>query len=434
MLENVLPKISGLVLGLGLLAIGSTADVSRLKTHDVAEIQTTQVAAATTYTQPALARRSQVALSWAPEYMSSQHSFTRSQALQIASQFDVVAAMPVAFATHAAAMRAANPNLTLVTYANAMFANLSAASGLPESAFAHSRSGARIKSVAFGLTLMEPSSPQWQSRSASLCQASATRGGYDGCLLDMLTMGIYSKNYVTALPAKPGAGRDYTQSEWRSALITVGESFPRQLPGQVIVGNAVGNAYRYWRAQVTSQPIAGALPGAQMEDFLRGAADPVGNFPGTSQWLDNVNTIKTLESTGRTGFYTTKLWSSASAAQVKQWQAYAMASFLTQANGNSYLAFTPARTSAGATGALNPYKMPTTLGIPTSAMTLDRQLYKRTFGNGLVLVNPGSNSVTLPLTTPARDLDGVVRSQVSLGPHTGTVLVRTVGSVRLDLG
>lgn len=313
-----------------------------------------------------------------------------------------------------------------------MFSDPTTASGLPESAFAHTKSGARIKSTAFGSTLMEPSSANWRNRAVSGCQSRVAQSNCDGCLLDMLTMGIYSKNYVKALPAKPGAGRDYTQTEWRSGLITVEQAFQSQLASRVIVGNMVSNAYRFWRAPITSQPIVAASQGAQMEDFLRGAADPVGKFPTASEWLDNVNTIKRIESMGLAGLYSTKLWSGATAAEVKHWDAYAMASFLTQANGYSYLAFTPARSQAGATGLLNPYTMPTTLGNPTGTMALDHQLYKRTFANGLVLVNPGATTITVPLTTQGRDLDAVTRTQVSLAPQSGTVLVRAGPGV-LDL-
>ena len=47
-------------------------------------------------------------------------------------------------------------------------------------------------------------------------------------------------------------------------------------PGLIHIGNSVENAYRYWQTKVvTSQALATSQPGAQMEDFLRGASNPV---------------------------------------------------------------------------------------------------------------------------------------------------------------
>src|SRR3712207_8203160 len=69
-----------------------------------------------------------VALTWAPTYMSSQHSYTEAEAVALARQFDLIAAMPVAFKGEVGAMRAANPDLTVdrkSTRLNSSHANIS---------------------------------------------------------------------------------------------------------------------------------------------------------------------------------------------------------------------------------------------------------------------------------------------------------------------
>src|SRR3712207_9558093 len=102
--------------------------------------------------------------------MSSQHSYTEAEAVALARQFDLIAAMPVAFKGEVGAMRAANPDLTVIAYANATF--LSGGAGVPETEFAHDLNGRRIKSTNFGNYLMEPSKPNWRKIGRAWCRES----------------------------------------------------------------------------------------------------------------------------------------------------------------------------------------------------------------------------------------------------------------------
>ena len=382
----------------------------------------------------AAAGPSEVALTWAPEYMSPTHQFTQAQAIAIAQRFDVVAAMPVAFAKYASAMRTAHPGLKLLAYSNAMYASDRDYTGLSEAAFAHDANGRHITSKGFGLTMMEPSSPEWRNKAVSLCQGRMSTGGYDGCLLDMLTMAAFVPNYNTALPVAPGTSSTYAQTAWRNELIKVGQAFPAAMPGHPFTANAIGNYYSYWHNPYASQPIAANLSSSQMEDFLRGSADLATAFPGLSVWLDNVNTVADMEAMGKDGYFSTKVWVGQTAAQTKQWQAFAMSSFLMAANGHSYFAFTPSRDQAGATGANHPYQMPKGLGAPTSAMTSTNGLYERTFANGLALVNPGNAPIDVTINQPGTDLDGNTVTTFTLAPSTGQVLRAQPGSTtQLDV-
>jgi len=376
----------------------------------------------------------EVANEYTLEQVAPSHNYTQAQAVAFAQRFNAIVAMPVSFQKYVSAMKAANPNLTLLAYSNAMFGDpLSTAAGLPESAFAHDASGNRIKSNNFGLTLMEPASPAWRTRSVQNCQTRITQGGYDGCFEDMLTMAVFAPQYVTALPIDPSTGTTYTATAWRSQLIQVGNQFVSQLPGSTIVGNVIGNGYSYWRnAAATSRPIAAALPASQMEEFLRAHQDPATKFPTLSEWLDNVNTIVDMESMGRAGLFSTKLWTNPTAAQTKQWEAYSMASFLMAANGHSSFAFSPAQSQAGVSGQLNPYPIAKGLGTPTGAMATSNGLYKRQFANGLALVNPDKLPLTVTLTGAATDLDGNTVTQFTLPPFSGQVLRPVSGVTNLD--
>ena len=65
-----------------------------------------------------------------------------------------------------------------------------------ESAFAHDASGARIRSRSFGTYLMEPSSPAWQQQTVNRCRGLAAGPTYDGCLVDTLTMAVFTEQPV----------------------------------------------------------------------------------------------------------------------------------------------------------------------------------------------------------------------------------------------
>ena len=363
-----------------------------------------------------------VALTWTPAYMSSNQSYTKRQAVALARRFNLVAGMPVSFKRYAGAMRAANPRLTLLAYANATLASPEQVKGVPEREFAHDRNGRRIKATGFGAYLMEPANAGWRSRATHQCASRAV--GFDGCLVDMLTLGIFSKNFVSALPVVPGTHSVYTQPQYQKRLIAFGKQYQTANPNLEHVFNAVENSYRYWQAATPSRPEVLGLPSAQMEDFLRGARNPVKAFPTRADWLRNVRVITDLESHHVTGLFSTKLWVSATNAQVARWERYAMSTFLMGANGHSYFAFTRSRDKAGVRGTTLPYRMPRSIGAPLAAMHAVGAAYERAFAHGLAVTNPTRSTVTVPLGAAYTRLDGRTVTSLRLGPHDGQVLTR----------
>ncbi len=367
-----------------------------------------------------------VALTWTPAYMSDSHDYTSAEATALARTNDIVAGMPVAFDSHVTEMRAANAELVLLAYANATLAAPGNVSGLPESAFAHDTAGRRITAPSFGTYLMESSDARWRREANEQCDDRAARGGYDGCLVDMLTLGVFSKDYVTALPVNPATGSEYTQPQYKAQMTSLAAYYRTQSPGLAHVGNSVENSYRYWQSKLaTSRSLANSQPGAQMEDFLRGAGTAVTKFPVVADWLRNIDVIRDMESQGTVGLFTTKLWVGPTAAQTAQWQAYTIASFLMGADGRSYLSFSTSRDKAGVLGTRLPYAMPKDIGTPQGAMVEKASgAWTRSFSNGLSVVNPTTATVTVNLGSPMRTLAGTTVSSITLAPSSGQALVR----------
>ena len=368
--------------------------------------------------------------------MSSSHDYSAAQARDLARANDLVVAMPVALGRHSSTMRSVNGDLTLLAYANATLASAGESSGLGEGAFAHDSSGRRITATGWGTRLMESSNPAWRQRASSICVERSRSGGFDGCLLDMLTNGIFARNFVTALPTNPATGRTYTQSEYQNQMVSLSQHFRSSSPNLRFTGNVVENDFRYWRHATTrSRAAALQMPSVQMEDFLRGAGSGVGAYPSVDGWVRNVDVVRDLEAHNVTGLFTTKLWVSPSDAQAAQWQGYAMATFLMGANGRSFFAFTRSRDRAGVLGTNLAYRMPKGIGSPSGGMQRRSSgAYVRGFANGASVVNPTDRTVTVGLGTSMRRLNGSWTSSLTLPPHSGDVLTKTgtTGTPRKD--
>jgi hypothetical protein len=371
-----------------------------------------------------------VELTWAPTYMADlkknakAFTYTRSQALSMAGRFDLIGAIPASFQKYVTDMKQVNPNLTIISYANATFLNPSQGMHVPASEYARDIHGHKIISTNFGTYLMDPSNAAWRKTTVQQCDKLSSGAGYDGCLVDLLTMGVFSKNFVTALPVNRKTGKIYTQPQWRHALEKLARQYVKQDTHQIIIGNSVGNIFRYWLEKVSSRPLVKAMPGAQMEDFLRSSLGPTKLFPNRTQWLQNVKVISTIESSGRTGLFSTKLWSPHHHAQVAKWQGYAMASFLMAANGHSYFAFTDKRSKKGAMETDLPYSMPKSLGLPKGAMKHAGRLYVRRFKHGKAIVNPTTKTTRVKLGGRYLDLQGHHVKSIVLKGHTGNVFVK----------
>lgn len=362
-----------------------------------------------------------VTLTWAPVHVASDQRFTRRQALAVARRFDLVSALPISFRRYVRGMRRANPSLRLFVYSKATTATSATASGLPEQEFAHDAGGSRIRS-SLGAYLMEPSNAGWRHTAVQQCVDKIAASHYDGCLLDGFAMAIFSNGFARALPVVPGTGQVYTKQQWRDQMMNLAGAFAAHRPRLRYLGNAVGNAYTYWDADVTTRPIVQSLPGALMESFMRDTNDSATDFPTGQLWRQNLAVVQDSERSGRTGLFMTKLWVPATNALVKQWLAYAMATFLLGANGHSYFAFADAPNIGALLGKDLPYRMPRHLGSPTSGLRHAHGTFRRHFAHGIAVVNPTTNSHTVRLHGAYLTLGGRRVTRLRLAPHSGQVL------------
>ena len=365
---------------------------------------------------------------WAPTFRADQQTYTEEEAVALARRFDMVAALPNTFVDHVDAMRAANPELVLLSYTNGMLTPPVLLERLPHGWYTLDDEGRYIRSRQFGQYLMDPGQAEWRAYSTSQCVEKVQRSGYDGCLVDMLTMGVFAPRYLTSRPAGVDADPAEVQTRYQEGLVRLADEFA-DLEGVAIAGNTVTSPGRYFADTAGTREVAARLPMNQAEDFLRSAGDPADAFPSEFAWRTEVAVLQDLTALGSRALVTTKLWVPADDEISRQWQRLSIGSFLLGAGEGSFHAFTSSRTREGAISSGDDYRLPKDIGRPTSEMVAWQGLYGRTFSGGLALVNPTPFPLTVDLPAPLTSWDGEVVQRLVVPPDDATVLFGTEPSL-----
>lgn len=286
---------------------------------------------------------------FSPVYMGSHWSMTQTEAVAIAKDFDLVAAQANIFAPYSAAMKQANPQLELVAYMNGMFDQSKGGTKYPASWYELDASGKRIQSKGFGNYLMNPGNPAWAQNVASECAAALASSGYAGCFLDTMGTAPLGAGYDTGLPINPATGAVWTANAWIAATSGEGAAVRSANPNAVVVLNGLSSGGKYYSTNASTAPLLAPTGAAMAEVWLRTARGPITGFPKQSKWLQDVNMLVAAEKAGESVLTTTKLFTSATAAQETQWHKFALASFLLAADGHSYFSFDGSQADASLT-------------------------------------------------------------------------------------
>lgn len=365
---------------------------------------------------------------WAPGNMASDagNVMTQTTAVSVARAYDVVTGTRGTFRGHVPAMRAANPNLRLFAYMNAVYAQSTEGSKYPESWYAHDANGNRVRSRSFGNYMMDMSNPQWWADRANTCAALLVETTYDDCYLDLLGTAPLGANYNTGLPIDPRTGQVWTSADLLAANMEVLKAVRVADPDGLLAGNGLANGQRYFKPAGQSPVVLlQQLDAGHAEIFLRDKNTPIGTFKTEAAWKQDVDMLVDVGNRGKVAWTTTKLWDvsgSATQAQIDRWHKYALASFLLGSNGHSYFNFSTKNTVAGVL-ADHPWDR-VQVGDPLSQYAKSGGVYRRNFTNGIALVNPTTASVKVSLGGTYKDLNGIQRSSITLGPNQGEVFVK----------
>jgi hypothetical protein len=365
----------------------------------------------------------------APEFMTVNHDVTLEQALQHARDFHVITFADTSlYKKYVPQMREAaqqaGHTLTMLVYINGTFILKNDVAGITdETMFMHTQDGKRIVSKDFGNTLSNIFNPAWAQSRISTCQTKmAQAGGADGCFLDTMGLAPTNPTYVTpGVPWNQARNAPYTGSEWLDGTTNIAETVRAGLGGKKLWVNGLLNGTYYSSATAPTKRLIDASDGGMIEIFLRPPNTAVTAYPNETKWRADVDML--AAAAGRSNkplVTTTKVWVPGTQAQYEAWHRYALASFHMGTTGHEYFNF---RLNKNMTTKDEFANVP--LGAATAAYAKVGAYYKRNFTNGIVLVNPTKNAVTVPLDRQYRNLQGqLVSGNLTMLPNTGDVLVK----------
>jgi hypothetical protein len=355
-------------------------------------------------------------LHFSPLYMGGG-KFTEAQAVALAKNYDIIAEHTGVLTPYIAAMKAANPSLKIVAYVNGAFDMGASGTTYPASWYAKDAKGNKVRSVEFGNWLMLPT-PQWSSTVATMCKTIIVKSHYDGCFLDTLGIGPLLPGYVTGLPINPATKKVFTSTTWIADQANTITTVKSGNPSALVIANGLADGQKFSQ----TSPLLVAAHTAMSEIFLRVSKNPESDFPTTADWLQDVNMLTYAGAHGYGVMTVTKLWVNATAAQIEQWHRYSLGTFLLGDGGQSGYCFTDNKTAAGLS--LFTADDSVAIGTPTGAYSLVSGVYRRTFSNGIVAVNPGTSSVTISLGATYINLSGAHVSSEVLAPHTADIFIK----------
>jgi Hypothetical glycosyl hydrolase family 15 len=355
---------------------------------------------------------------WAPMHEPGGRFDSQAAAVSAARRYDLITIRPGQLDGFAPAMRAANPRLEIYVYMNGSYLYKSQLGDVPAWTLARTADGDLIQSNGWGNYLGKPSNPGWITFKQHECATDIGISGADGCYLDMLGAAPTMPGYDTGLPIDPATGLVWTRVDWLTDTAALAAAVAGY-SDEPVLSNGFGNGRRYFGSWAPSRILLDGALGSTAEGWLKKPGAPATAYESEQRWLKDVDMLGDVNARGRVALTMTKMWGGGTTAQKQAWRLYALASFLLGNNGHSYFYFSADR-GEPATVDSPLYHLP--IGVPLRPMAQAGGLYQRAFSNGLVLVNPTADAVTValggPYLTPAGDL---VRT-LTLDAESGQIL------------
>jgi hypothetical protein len=366
------------------------------------------VAAATAGAGPTLPSTGRMLQLFAPTYMSkTTGAYSTADATTIADDYDLVAANAKQFNTaDLAAMKTANPNIRVLVYLNGSF-DPNKKQQYQSSWYALDANGNYIKSKQFGSWLMNIGDPDWVNSVASQC-TTLLAPGYDGCFVDSLGDAALGASYLTSQPINPATGQVWTQDQEVAAGEAIAQAVTSANPNAIIMANGLLNGASYFSATAPTSQLFGGASTAMAEAWLRAATTKVTTYQSPAVWQQQVNLITNAGDNNDVAAVTTKVWVTATAAQITAWHRLAVASFLLGTTGNAYFSFTQSQSATEFQSDAGNSLDHTQVGAALGAYKAQGKAFVRLYQDADVIVNPTKKSVTVPVPAPCLTLDGVV--------------------------
>ena len=354
---------------------------------------------------------------WAPTFMQWPLGISPEQAVDMAKKFDVISATKRSFGKNVPLMKAANPDLKMLVYMNGAFTRSFEANMFPADWYAYDANGRKITTTEFGDFLMAIWNPAWVDKAAAICHEFLLESGFDGCLVDAVGTASLRKGYVTGQPINPQTGQPFTKAEWLRAASDLMARIKARVGGPLVVPNGIRTGPEYFDPVAPTKMLMDNADGGFVELFVRGPKDGISQYRSEERWKKDVDMLVAAGAAGTPLLTVTKVWTTGTQAQKDQWHRYAFGTFLLGTNGRHYFNFIDDKDTITA----HPMWM-FDIGVPSGAYAKINGVYQRTFTKGKVLVNPTTSTFIIPLGGTYIDSQNIVRTSVTLTPHTASIL------------
>ncbi|MGB4967773.1 MAG: Ig-like domain-containing protein [Candidatus Saccharimonadales bacterium] len=281
---------------------------------------------------------------------------------------------------------------------------------------------------------------------------------YDGILSDSMGEAPLGGSYLVAKPWLPGSNpsQTYTDNAWLDAQKIMLVEKKAGLPaGKVLIVNGLANGDTFYQTVSAGKKfMIDAVYGMMAERIFREPHEALtGAWDGAGSWLNDVKMIAEVQANGKYGYWWTKCWTEGGSmsrqtclddgnpAAITQARRFSMMSYLLGAGDKSYFNFDTdicdggyvtvngQQTCPGGNAAewfANDYSKAMQLGLATGGYSaVGNGLYKRSFSQGVVVVNPTGGALSIGLgAVTYKDLDDISRTgSYSIPAHTGVLLL-----------
>jgi hypothetical protein len=357
---------------------------------------------------------------WTAQFIGASGTPTQTEAVADAKNFDLIIAHASAYKKYVSQMKQANTNLRLVVYMNTTFTYRT---DLVESAYSHDANGKRISPKSWPSTyLLNPLSSAAISFKKGEASSLLTQSGYDGIYLDATGSAALKLSYVTALPINPTTRKEWTVSDWLTAVrVNLVDNIKTVVLPRPMYLNSLKDGHSYFDpVEQRSATLTPGIVASVAETWLHETVAPITAYPSEAVWKQNVDMLIDAEARGYGVLQMTRVWADGTTAQKDAWYNYTLASWLLGNQGRSYFNFSYQQ---GDSTTPRPWNR-LDLGAASGSYIKSSGVYQRQFANGKVLVNPTSSTFTVSLGGAYRTLSGQSVNSVTLGPNSARILTK----------
>ncbi|CAN5818123.1 hypothetical protein BH23ACT12_BH23ACT12_18370 [soil metagenome] len=359
---------------------------------------------------------------WSPENSANTHRPSLAEAIEDAVSFDLITPLKGSYRKFVPEMKAANPDLVLLSYMNGTLSQSTEGDVYPDEWHLKDANGNRVVSESWGNYLMDPTSEGWITSRIAQATEFIEFSGYDGVIMDVMGTAPIGESYSSGVPINPVTGRPWTKAEWLDATSALAARVKSAVAPKIVFVNGLGSGPRYFNPEAASAKLLDGIDGGHAEAFLRNANEPISRYPTTKNWLKEIDMLVDVASRGKSVLTLTKVFADGTQTQKDAWHRYSLASFLMGAGEKTYFTFQYARNDDPT---MTSPLWSTNVGSPLGDyFQLAGGAYQRNFANGISLVNPGPDAITVSLNGTYRTLEGSLVSSMTLLPNQGDVLIR----------